>query len=287
MPVAVTTIDPVPRVTDVFWNSMFDRSPSATSAPGSVAASLPIGALSPVSAASCVSSVADRTIRPSAGTMSPASTSTTSPGTTSTAGTMATEPSRTTLACGTCRFASAVTLARAFNSWRDPSTTFNSTSSATMMPVETSPIAKLTTVTATSMMFIGSRSCPSATAQTDGGFSLVISFGPYCDSRLAASAALNPDVASVPNDPATSETSRAYGGACASPEARSASSWSVSMIRCPLCVTVPVTATVVATPGSDHFLYKGRLFGGMGRQEHCGDKTDEPECREHDHRSRV
>ena len=31
IPVAVTTIDAVPRVTDVFWNSMFDRSPSATS----------------------------------------------------------------------------------------------------------------------------------------------------------------------------------------------------------------------------------------------------------------
>ena len=60
MPVAVTTIDAVPRVTDVFWNSMFDRSPSATSGPGSTPASLPTGALSPVSAASCVSSVAER-----------------------------------------------------------------------------------------------------------------------------------------------------------------------------------------------------------------------------------
>ena len=49
-----------------------------------------------------------------------------------------------------------------------------------MIPVETSPIAKLTTETATSMMFIGLRNWPSATAHTDGGFSLVISFGPYC-----------------------------------------------------------------------------------------------------------
>ena len=31
MPVAVTTIAAVPRVTEVFWNSMFVRSPSATS----------------------------------------------------------------------------------------------------------------------------------------------------------------------------------------------------------------------------------------------------------------
>ena len=42
MPVAVTTIEPVPRVTEVFWNSMFVRSPSATSAEASGAASLPI-----------------------------------------------------------------------------------------------------------------------------------------------------------------------------------------------------------------------------------------------------
>ena len=70
-------------------------------------------------------------------------------------------------------------LARAFSSCRVPSTTLSRISSATMTPVETSPIAKLTATTATSMMFIGSRSCVSATAQTDGGFSLLISFAPY------------------------------------------------------------------------------------------------------------
>ena len=63
----------VPRVTEVFWKAMLVRSPSPTSGEGSVSASLAIGALSPVSAASCVSSVAERTMRPSAGTMSPAS----------------------------------------------------------------------------------------------------------------------------------------------------------------------------------------------------------------------
>ena len=74
MPVPVTTITAVPLVTEVFWNSMFDRSPSATSPAGSDRASLATGALSPVSAASWISSVADRMIRPSPGTMSPAST---------------------------------------------------------------------------------------------------------------------------------------------------------------------------------------------------------------------
>ena len=73
MPVAVTTIEPVPRVTDVFWKSMLERSPSATSPAGSTEASFATGALSPVSAASCASSVAERMRRPSAGTMSPAS----------------------------------------------------------------------------------------------------------------------------------------------------------------------------------------------------------------------
>ena len=52
MPVSVATITAVPLVTEVFWNSMFDRSPIATSPAGSVSASLATGALSPVSAAS-------------------------------------------------------------------------------------------------------------------------------------------------------------------------------------------------------------------------------------------
>ena len=136
MPVPVTTIDAVPLVTEVFWNSMFVRSPSATS-PARAALSLLTGALSPVSAASCASSVADRTIRPSAGTMSPASSWTRSPGTTSTAGTRTRAPPRTTFACGTCRFDRASTLALALSSCRDPSTTFSRISRATMTPVDT------------------------------------------------------------------------------------------------------------------------------------------------------
>ena len=180
MPVAVTTIAPVPRVTEVFWNSMSARSPSGTSGEASTAGSLATGALSPVSAASWASSVAERSRRPSAGTMSPASTSTMSPGTTSAAGTSATAPSRRTRLCGTCIFDSASTLARAFSSWREPSTRLRITSSATKIAVGTSPMTKLTAVTATSIRFIGSRSCASETGQTDGGFSPLISLGPYC-----------------------------------------------------------------------------------------------------------
>ena len=121
---------------------MFVRSPRATSPVASTPASFATGALSPVRAASCVSSVADRMIRPSAGTMSPASSETMSPGTISTAGTRATLPSRKTFACGTCRFDRASTLARAFSSCRAPSTTLRTMSSATMTAVEVSPISE-------------------------------------------------------------------------------------------------------------------------------------------------
>ena len=195
MPVAVTTIAPVPRVTEVFWNSMSVRSPSATSAAGSAAASLATGALSPVSAASWVSSVAERMIRPSAGTMSPASTCDDVAHHDVAGRHLARRcPSRRTRLCGTCIFDSASTLALALSSWREPRTTLSRISSATMIPVDTSPMAKLTAVTAMSMMFIGSRSCSSATCQTDGGFSPVISFGPWRDRRAAASVWVSPSV---------------------------------------------------------------------------------------------
>ena len=178
MPVAVTSIVPVPRVTDVFWNAMLARSPSGTSSSASVITSLPIGVLSPVSAASCVSIVAVRSSRPSAGTMSPASSSTMSPGTSSCAGICTRAPSRRTRDCGSCMVASASTLLRASISCRAPMTTFTTTRNPTMSAVEPCPIAALTAATATSMMFIGSRSCASTTDHTDGAACAVSVLGP-------------------------------------------------------------------------------------------------------------
>jgi hypothetical protein len=67
--------------------------------------------------------------------------------------------------------------------WREPSTRLRTTSNATKIAVGTSPMTKLTAVTATSIRFIGSRSCASAIADTDGGFSPLIRLGPYCASR--------------------------------------------------------------------------------------------------------
>ena len=136
-------IAPVPRVTEVFWKSMFVRSPSGDVAPRAAAsASFGTGALSPVSAASCASSVADRTIRPSAGTMSPASTWTRSPGTTSTAGTGSARRRARPWPAGTC-ILQRVDARPGLQLLARPRTTLSRISSATMIPVETSPMTKL------------------------------------------------------------------------------------------------------------------------------------------------
>jgi hypothetical protein len=114
--------------------------------------------------------------------------------------------------CRSGKLESAVTLSLAFGSCLAPRNTLSRISSATITAVETWPIAKLTAVTATSIMFIGSRSCCSATAHADGGFSAVIRFGPSLARRAAASAAVRPGVASDPSSATTSDASRAYAG---------------------------------------------------------------------------
>ena len=65
-------------------------------------------------------------------------------------------------------------------------------------------MATLTTTTATSMRFIGSRSCPSAMSQTDGGFSAVIVFLPYLVSLASASPTVRPFSVSLSSAAATS-----------------------------------------------------------------------------------
>ncbi len=119
MPVATTIISPAPRVTLVFMNAMLVRSPSgASSATGS--SCLGTGRLSPVSAASSISTVAAFRIRPSAVTTSPASKATMSPGTSSSAGICSSWPSRRTRALTTIICCSAATAAAALPSWLRP-----------------------------------------------------------------------------------------------------------------------------------------------------------------------
>ena len=209
-PVAVTTNVAVPRVTCVFWNTRFVRSPSASSPSGRVSRSLAIGALSPVSAASCTSRVAEVTILPSAGTTSPASSSPTSPGTSWVDSISSTAPDRRTRARGTCSCASASTLARAFSSWAEPMTTLNTTSPSTTMPVATCPMPKLAPLTISSMMFIGLASWPRPTTHTLGGGSTASSLGPYSASRRVTSPASSPRSGSTPTASATSSGDRAY-----------------------------------------------------------------------------
>ena len=134
-PVEVTTAVAVPRVTCVFWNTRLVRSPSPVSSPSTDAPSLGTGALSPVSADSWSSSVAEHRMRPSAGTTSPASSRMMSPGTSAVDSTSSTAPARRTRAWGTCSLASASTLARALSSWLEPMTTLKVTSAVTTSPV--------------------------------------------------------------------------------------------------------------------------------------------------------
>ena len=126
------------------------RSPSGTSSPGTGSVDLPTGRLSPVSAASSISSVAARQTRPSAGTRLPASTSTTSPGTSSSASISIAWPSRRTRAIVFIICASALTLSSAFASWRRPITALKTVSPASTTVVPVSPVTSWLTTAATS-----------------------------------------------------------------------------------------------------------------------------------------
>ena len=210
IPVPVTTMVAVPRVSDVFWKSMGVRSPSATSSDSSAAVPFAIGALSPVRAASWVSQLAERRMRPSAGTRSPASSWTMSPGTTSGAGICCTDPSRTTLTIGVCIFARASTALRAFSSCCVAITTLMTTRTDTMIATGVSPMMKLAMETAMSIRFIGSLISPSAMVHRVGGGSESILFSPWVARRRSTSAALRPVSGSTSHAAAASAGVIAY-----------------------------------------------------------------------------
>ena len=145
-PVPVTTNVAVPRVTCVFWNTRFVRSPRATSPPANVARVLGhrralagqrrlLNLQRGRRRGSARRPGPDR--RPRAARRRPARASVDSISSTC--------PERRTRACGTCSWASASTLARAFSSWFEPMTTLNVTSASTTRPVAICPIAKLAT----------------------------------------------------------------------------------------------------------------------------------------------
>ena len=138
IPVDVTTKLPEPRVTFVFMKTMSVRSPSGVSGDSTLSTPFETGMLSPVSAASAISSVAADSSRPSAGTTSPASIETMSPGTSSSAGICTSSPSRRTRALMIIIFCSAATASAALPSWRRPSTALNSVRKSRTRPVPSS-----------------------------------------------------------------------------------------------------------------------------------------------------
>ena len=134
-PVPVTIITPLPCVTGVCMNAMFVWSPAPSSPSASVVASFAAGTLSPVSADSSIWSDVAETIRPSAGTSSPAASRTTSPTTSSSAEILASEPSRRTRAVASIIDFNAFIALSALPAWRRPTTALMSVITNSTMAV--------------------------------------------------------------------------------------------------------------------------------------------------------
>ncbi len=148
-PVPVMTRTPLPCVTGVCMNAMFDWSPGPSGASGSVTASFAAGTLSPVRADSSIWSAWASMIRPSAGTWSPAEMNTTSPATSCSAGSSASAASRRTRAVAVIRDFSAFIALSALPSWRRPTIAFSSVSTMSRIAVLHSAISRETTAAAT------------------------------------------------------------------------------------------------------------------------------------------
>jgi hypothetical protein len=136
-----------------FMYAMSMRSPSGTLSPGTGSTDFRTGVLSPVRAASSISSVAATNSRPSAGILSPASKETMSPGTSSSAGMSAAAPPRRTCALIRSIFWSAATLSAALPSWFRPRTALSTVRPRIARPVENSCSATMLTIAAPSRTY--------------------------------------------------------------------------------------------------------------------------------------
>ena len=116
---------------------MSSRSPSGTSSPATGVDAFSTGVLSPVSPASSISSVAATSMRPSAGTLSPASKDDdVSRARAPRPGSRPARPSRRTCALITSIFWSAATLSAALPSWFRPRTALSTVRPMITRPVE-------------------------------------------------------------------------------------------------------------------------------------------------------
>jgi hypothetical protein len=143
---------PLPCVTGVFMKAMSDWSPGPSPDPSRVRASLAAGTLSPVSADSSICRALASTMRPSAGTWSPAARSTTSPTTNCSAGISAASPSRRTRAVALSIDLSAFIALSALPSCRSPMTALSTVSASRSTAVPHSAISSETTAAATRMI---------------------------------------------------------------------------------------------------------------------------------------
>ncbi len=179
---------------------MSTRSPRGTSSPGTGSTDFGTGTLSPVRAASSISSVAATSRRPSAGILSPASKETTSPGTSSSDGMSIREPPRWACALITSIFWSAATLSAAFPSWFRPRIAFSTVIPRIARPVPNSWSATTLTIAApTSTSCIRSRYWRRNECQPGSFASSASLFGPYCARRFSTSPASSPDFGSTPS----------------------------------------------------------------------------------------
>ncbi len=151
-PVPVTTMVPLPWVTGVFMKAMSVWSPGPSPLPSGLRASLLAGTLSPVSADSSICRELAATMRPSAGTWSPAASRTTSPTTSCSAGISAASPSRRTRAVAFSIDLSAFIALSALPSWRSPITAFSTVSTRRRTAVPHSAISSDTAAAASRMI---------------------------------------------------------------------------------------------------------------------------------------
>jgi len=192
-------------------NAMLSRSPSPTSSLAMASVLFSVGTLSPVRAASSISSVAATMRRPSAGTRLPASNNTMSPGTRVSATTSITWPSRRTRAMFFISFSSEARLSSAFDSWRRPITALATVRTTNITLVRTSRVkTKLMAAAASRMICMKSRYWRRNACHPDSFFFPASWLGPYFCRRACASAALRPLAGSTSRRRATSASDSWY-----------------------------------------------------------------------------
>ncbi len=182
-PVAVTTNTPRPRVTVV---------PADIAAAGPVPAVLSTGTDSPVSADSSTCNAAPSTSHPSAGTMSPASTTTTSPGTICAAGTCCWAPPRTTRAVGAVSSLSAASARSARISCTTPTVVFSTITARMTIVSCTSRVSVVRVMAPSSTRMSGSRNCVSTRCHHGRRGGRGGSLRPYRSRRRRASTGSSP-----------------------------------------------------------------------------------------------